>query len=156
MSTRGFAAIALHNPKSPHNVGGVMRAAGCYGADLIVVGGKRRTNTIRHIPTDVQNTWKQIPTLEVEDIFDAMPVGAIPIAVDLLPAATPLPEYKHPAAAFYIFGAEDSTLGKQIVSRCRDIVSVPTEFCMNLAACVNVVLYDRMAKAYQRRVSLAA
>lgn len=29
---------------------------------------------------------------------------------------------------------------------CRDIIYVPTNGCMNLAATVNVILYDRMAK----------
>ena len=57
-----------------------------------------------------------------------------------------LNNYKHPERAFYIFGAEDQTLGKRIVSFCRDIVYIPTKTCMNLAATVNVVLYDRMVK----------
>lgn len=45
-----------------------------------------------------------------------------------------------------ISGAEDATLGKRITDKCRDVVYVPTTGCMNLAATVNVVLYDRMAK----------
>ena len=57
-----------------------------------------------------------------------------------------LPEYQHPERAFYIFGAEDATLGARVLDRCRDRVFVPTVRCMNLAATVNVVLYDRMAK----------
>ena len=43
-------------------------------------------------------------------------------------------------------GAEDATLGDRILSRCASVVYVPTRFCMNLAAAVNVVLYDRCAK----------
>lgn len=39
MAPRGYAAIGLHMPKTPSNVGSVLRAAGCYGAamDLTVV-----------------------------------------------------------------------------------------------------------------------
>lgn len=33
-----------------------------------------------------------------------------------------------------------------MVSWCRDVVYVPSRFCMNLAATANVILYDRMAK----------
>lgn len=66
--------------------------------------------------------------------------------IDLLPGAISLVDYVHPERAFYIFGQEDGTLGERIVKRCRDVVYVPTNRCMNLAACVNVVLYDRMAK----------
>ena len=44
------------------------------------------------------------------------------------------------------FGPEDGTLGPEILAWCRDVVYVPTRYCMNLAATVNVVLYDRAAK----------
>lgn len=37
----GFAAIGLDNPKTPSNIGSAMRAAGCYGASLVVLGGPR-------------------------------------------------------------------------------------------------------------------
>ena len=70
----------------------------------------------------------------------------VPVAVDILPGARCLTTYVHPERAFYIFGPEDGTLGEVITKWCRDVVYVPTAFCMNLAAAVNVVLYDRMAK----------
>lgn len=44
------------------------------------------------------------------------------------------------------FGAEDQTLGSRILGGCRDVVFIPSKHCLNLAACVNVVLYDRMVK----------
>lgn len=141
---RGFSAIALDNPKNGENVGGALRACGCYGANLVVLGGER-PKRIRHC-TDTQKAWRHIPTLLVEDVFDALPFDCVPIAVDLLADATALPTFKHPERAFYIFGAEDSTLGARIVDRCRDAVFVPTRHCMNLAATVNVLLYDRLAK----------
>ncbi len=52
----------------------------------------------------------------------------------------------HPVRAFYIFGGEDATLGGRVLSWCRDVIYIPTAYCMNLAATVNVVLYDRMTK----------
>ncbi len=33
---RGYAAIGLDNPKTPANMGSVLRAAGCYQASLVV------------------------------------------------------------------------------------------------------------------------
>ena len=74
------------------------------------------------------------------------PKGPIVAFYKLHKPATPLPQYKHPDRAFYIFGPEDGTLGQSVTGWCRDIIYVPTIFCMNLAAAVNVVLYDRMAK----------
>lgn len=143
---RGFAAIGLDNPKCHANVGGALRAAGCYGAALVVLGGHR----FKRWPTDTRNQFKHMPLIEAEDVFDAMPYDCVPVAVDLLQNARALPTYTHPDRAFYVFGAEDATLGHRIVSRCRDRVYVPTNGCMNLAATVNVVLYDRAAKAMRR------
>lgn len=31
MGNKRYSCIGLYNPKSPENVGSVMRAAGCYG-----------------------------------------------------------------------------------------------------------------------------
>ena len=137
--------VALVNPKTPANIGGVLRASGCYMASLVVLGGPRPQRLSR-LATDTQRAWRHIPHVLVDDIFDALPYSCVPIAVDLIADARPLPSYCHPERAFYIFGAEDATLGREIIDKCRDRVFVPTNQCMNLAATVNVVLYDRMAK----------
>ena len=83
---------------------------------------------------------------QVKSLFDVMPYDCVPVAVDLVDGAIPLSDYRHPERAFYIFGAEDATLGKRVLDKCRDVVYIPTNFCMNLAATANVVLYDRMIK----------
>jgi len=140
---RGFSAIALDHPKNHHNIGGVIRAAGNYGSSLIVLGSPRCKVAQS---SDTMCTRKHKPVLRVEDVFDALPFGTVPVAVDLIKGAIPLPEYEHPERAFYIFGAEDNTLGERIVGRCRDVIYVPTAGCMNLAATVNVILYDRAMK----------
>lgn len=46
----------------------------------------------------------------------------------------------------HILRAADATLGKLTLERCKHKVYVPTNICMNLSACVNVVLYDRLSK----------
>lgn len=137
--TRGYTVVALANPKCAANVGGVARAIGCYGAAMMVLSGMR----FKKFPTDTQETWRHIPVVETADVFDAVPYGCVPVAVDLVDGAVPLSTYRHPESAFYIFGPEDGTLGQEIIEKCRDRVMVPTRFCMNLAATVNVVLYAR-------------
>ncbi len=139
---RGYAAIALDHPKFDGNVGGVIRAATVYGAALVAVSGRR----YKREATDTMAGHRHFPVLTVDDVFDAIPFDCVPVAVDLVDDAKPLPDYTHPERAFYVFGAEDATLGERILSRCRDRVMVPTVRCMNLAATVNVVLYDRMSK----------
>lgn len=139
---RGFAAIGLDHPKTPENVGSALRASQCYGAAMLAVAGKR----FKRASTDTFKTWRHMPVLEVDDLQLVIPYGCVPVAVDLIPGAQDLTDYKHPERAFYIFGPEDGTLGERILSWCRDVVYVPTNRCMNLAATVNVVLYDRAAK----------
>jgi tRNA(Leu) C34 or U34 (ribose-2'-O)-methylase TrmL len=141
---RGYACVALVDPKYGGNVGAVMRAIGCYGATLLVVAGGR----FRKENPDTHKAWRHVPVVHgLADVFDGLPYGCTAVAVDLLEGAVPLPRYQHPERAMYIFGAEDATLDERVVARCRDRVMVPTRYCMNLAATVNVVLYDRMAKS---------
>lgn len=129
-------------PKTPTNVGSVLRAAHCYGAALVAQTGKR----YHGVSTDTTKAYRHLPLLSVDDLFSVVPHDCVPVAVDILDDARSLVTYTHPERAFYIFGPEDGTLGKAITDRCRDKVFVPTAFCMNLAAAVNVVLYDRAAK----------
>lgn len=139
---RGFSAIGLYRPKSPHNVGGVMRAAFCYGAAFVALHGER----FHAAPTDVFKTWKHVPVFKVDDLMEVVPHDCVPVCVELVEGAKPLPLYTHPERAFYILGPEDSSVPKMLISQCRDVVSIPMRECMNLAACANVILYDRMAK----------
>lgn len=143
---RGYAAIGLDMPKDKLNVGEVSRACGCYGAAMLAVSGQR----YKHAKTDTQKSFRHLPLIECDNLKDLIPFDCVPVAVDLIDGATNLVEYKHPERAFYIFGAEDATLGERVTSWCRDIIYVPTSHCMNLAATVNVVLYDRLAKQYAR------
>jgi len=145
MTKRGYACIGLNNPKTPANVGSAMRACGVYGAAQLLFTGNRYKKTQKFV-TDPQKSYRHIPLIHVADLHDAVPFDCVPVAVDLIPGAIPLTEYKHPERAFYIFGPEDGTLGQRVISWCRDMVYVPTDGCMNLAATVNVVLYDRLAK----------
>ena len=147
MTSRGYAAIGLDNPKTPANMGSVLRAAGCYDAAMVAFAGPRPARLrMNKAVTDTHKIYRRIPTLWPGDLKDVVPHDCVPVAIDLIDGAQSLVDYKHPERAFYIFGAEDATLGDRITSWCRDTVYVPTNLCMNLAACVNVVLYDRMAK----------
>lgn len=139
------ATIGLVNPKSPENVGMVLRAAGCYAAQQVFYTGERY-NRARQFFTDTKNIHQKIPLHYVEDLLLAVPQGASVVAVELIEGATPLIYFAHPERAHYIFGPEDGSLSQTILDACDHVVYIPTIGCMNLAATVNVVLYDRLAK----------
>lgn len=139
---RGYAAIGLDRPKSPVNLGGVLRAAGCYGASLVVIGGDR----MGKFATDTMKAWRHIPCIETRDVMDAIPFGAIPVVVELCERSHSLLNFVHPERAYYIFGPEDGSVRKSIIESAPCVVQIPMNGCMNLAATANVVLYDRVAK----------
>ena len=58
--------------------------------------------------------------------------------------ATPLPSFRHPLNAAYVFGPERSALSPAMVARCDHVVRIPTRFCINLAVAGAIVMYDRM------------
>ena len=140
--SRGYCGIGLDNPKYDVNVGSTLRAAGNYNANFVAATGRR----YKKASTDTVKQYRHLPLFNVENLRDIIPFDCIPVAVDLIDGAISLHEYEHPERAFYIFGAEDATLGKRITDWCKDTIYIPTNGCMNLAATVNVVLYDRMAK----------
>jgi tRNA(Leu) C34 or U34 (ribose-2'-O)-methylase TrmL len=117
---------------------------------MMAVSGKRYQ---RH-GSDTMKAWRHMPMIQCDDLYDVIPYGCVPVAVDIIEGAVSLVEYEHPERAFYVFGPEDGTLGGMTTCWCRDVVYVPTHACMNLAATVNVVLYDRMAKQMRKRATL--
>ena len=138
--------IALINPKTVTNVGAVMRAAGCYRVDAVIYSGTRYDRAAK-MQTDTKDRRQNIPLTGVDDLLAHLPANAKLVCVELAEGATPLPEYHHPENAMYVFGPEDGTISQAIIDQADAVVYVPTVGCMNLAATVNVVLYDRLAKS---------
>ena len=145
-------SIGLVNPKTPINVQGIMRASGCYGVNSVFYTGRRYELAARNMgaqyQADTKNAASYIPLTGVECLLDHIPEGAKIVCVDLVLGATALPEFVHPENAYYIFGPEDGTISQAIIDKAHAVVYVPTVGCMNLAASVNVLLYDRLAKQY--------
>lgn len=139
-------SIGLTNPKSPSNVGSVMRAAGCYRADAVRYTGVRYEKAVK-FHTDTKSVARHIPLEGVADMLEGLDPETRIICVELAEGAIPLPEFQHPEKALYVFGPEDGSIEQAVVSKAHAVVYVPTVGCMNLAATVNVLLYDRLAKS---------
>lgn len=143
---RGYFAVGLCLPRDPKNVASALRACGCFGAALLAYSGKRYE---KHA-ADTQKAYRHMPLLRAGEepgaILDVLPYDCVPVAVEIDARAVPLQHYKHPERAYYVFGPEDGSIPYDVIERCRDVVRIPSTFCLNLAAAVNVVLYDRVAK----------
>jgi tRNA(Leu) C34 or U34 (ribose-2'-O)-methylase TrmL len=144
--------IGLINPKNPDNVGSVLRAAGNFGVGRVFYTGQRYPLAVQRNPA-APNTGRKvsqdIPISGVTCLVDNVPAHMKIVCVEFAENAIALPGYRHPQDAFYIFGPEDGGIGQELIDRADAVVYVPTNGCMNLAATVNVVLYDRLTKSSQ-------
>ena len=139
-------SIGLIKPKSPTNVGAVMRAAGCFRAGAVFYTGSRYDRAAK-FSTDTKDVNQSIPLTCVGHLLDALPDNMQVVCIELVEGATPLPDYRHPHRAYYIFGPEDGTIDQALIDRADAVVYIPTVGSLNLAAAVNVVLYDRLSKS---------
>lgn len=152
-------AIVLQNPKYSPNVGNVLRAASNFGAEQLWWSGDRVSDERERreaggpkwrLPREERMraysnvTWGQddfaLNRLVIE--------GFTPVCVELVEGAELLPFFEHPEGdTVYVFGPEDGGVSKGNRTFCHRFVQIPSTSCLNLAAAVNVLLYDRAAKA---------
>lgn len=144
--TEPTLSIGLTNPKSPVNVGLVMRASGCFGVDAVFYTGERYDRAAP-FNTDTQNASLSIPLTWVQSLPGDLADSTQVVCVELVEGAIPLNEYQHPDKALYIFGPEDGSIHQTVIDQADAVVFIPTNGSLNLAAAVNVLLYDRRAKA---------
>jgi tRNA(Leu) C34 or U34 (ribose-2'-O)-methylase TrmL len=123
-----------------------MRAAGCYGVSAVRYTGER-FNRATKFYTDTKSSHSKIPLSNLDDLLSDLPSSYAVVCVELVIGATALPEFTHPENALYIFGPEDGSVSQGLIDQADHIVYVPTIGCMNLAASVNVLLYDRLSKS---------
>ena len=127
-------------------MGSILRAAGCYRAQSIRYTGERYARA-KTFSTDTKNVHLNIAVTHVPTVIDPVKDKHLTtVAIELVEGATPLPLFEHPEEALYIFGPEDGSIEQDVVDQCDHVVYIPTVGCMNLAATVNVLLYDRLAK----------
>ena len=143
---RGYAIVALDSPTDPVNVGHTLRAAMCFNTRLVVIANADPALDLRRLPSDPGRAWRHTPVLRVGSVFESLPFDCTPVAVELTDDAEDLVEFQHPERACSIFGPENGSLSDETLKRCDRVVKVPVSLPLNLAATVNVVLYDRMLK----------
>jgi tRNA(Leu) C34 or U34 (ribose-2'-O)-methylase TrmL len=145
-------SVILYNPKYAHNVGAAVRAASCFGAKAVIFTGDR----VSLEPSNGKNKYR-LPREErmkgykdVTILKDNYPItrfkNIIPVAVELRDNSEPLPLFQHPENAVYIFGPEDSSIPQVVLQHCYRFIVIPSKHCVNLAAAVYLVLYDRIQK----------
>ena len=142
------AAVALVDPKFPHNVGAAVRAASCYGVrqvwfsgDRVRLDGAKRQRLPRE---ERMRGYKEVEVRQGDQFFDAFE-DAVPVAVELRRNAEWLIDFVHPEQRFTCSGRRmDRWARPRWPTATGPGDSHPA--LRNLSAAVYTVLYDRHAK----------
>lgn len=139
--TTKSAAVALASPFIPESLSATYLAAGACNVSLIVLSGPHSRSLLSGEVAGAMEAWSPIPSLFVEDAFQAVPHLATPVAIEFAEDEDEdgLTEFMHPDHAFYIFGCKDA-------DRCRERLRLNSKYRSNLASAVNAVLTDRIYK----------
>lgn len=159
------AGVVLLNPKTPYNVGSAIRACSIYDVATLRWTGKRITTAEgrRKAGSGLKGNRPRLPREErlkdyanvdwreaAEDVVSTLTRerGFVPVAVEIRDGAEYLHDFVHPENALYVFGPEDGSVSRGVLTVCHRFVRIPTvhRTPLNLAAAVNVVLYDRYVK----------
>jgi tRNA(Leu) C34 or U34 (ribose-2'-O)-methylase TrmL len=145
-------AIALVDPKYPHNVGMVVRLASAYGIRQVWFTGERVSldpNKGDRLPREERmKGYRAVQLVKSDRFLERLPPGTVPVAVEVRANAETLYGFEHPATALYVFGPEDGSIPKAALARCHRFVVIPTRHCLNLATAVATVLWDREFKRW--------
>lgn len=140
-------AIGVDHPKHEVNIGTLWRSAFCLGAAMLFTIGRRYER--QH--GDTVKAWRHVPLLHFRDVEDYrahVPFGWPTVGVEIGRAATDLREFHHPREVVYLLGAEDHGLTNEAAALCKELIVIPSRFCLNVAVAGSIVMYDRAAKKH--------
>ncbi|MDJ0684415.1 MAG: RNA methyltransferase [Alphaproteobacteria bacterium] len=141
---RGYFGIGVESISKSRNAGALMRTGHAFGASfLFTVASALDMAAFRQ--SDTSQSAKSMPLYEFESVDALMlPRGCALVGVELIDEAVPLPSFRHPERAAYVFGPEAGSLSPELVARCRHVVQIPTAFCVNVSVAGAIVMYDRL------------
>lgn len=143
-----YYGIGIYHTKTEINVGSLYRSAFLLGASFVFTIGKR----YKRQASDTCNVTKQIPYFDYksfDEFYGNMPIDCRLIGVELAKEARDIITFQHPKNAIYLLGAEDQGIPASILSRCHEVIFLPTEHSLNVANMGTIVCYDRKAKEAQ-------
>jgi len=139
-------AVVLLDPKYPHNVGAAIRACSCFDVNSLIWTGER-VNPAKYerLPREERmKGYKRVDFRNHQRPFGLLPKDSTPVCVEVFDSSEPLTTFEHPENAVYVFGPEDGRVPQVIRRLCHRFVHIPSHFCLNLSAAVNVVLAHRV------------
>lgn len=141
---RGYFGIGAEGISKAMNLGNLMRTAHAFGAGFVfTIEAETKARIVRL--ADTAASEGQVPYYPFERFEDfRLPKGCELVGVEFTDDAIPMPSFRHPARAAYIFGSERGSLSPRVQALCTHIVKIPTAFCLNVATAGAIVMYDRL------------
>lgn len=141
---RGYFGIGAEGISKSMNLGNLMRTAHAFGASfLFTIEAEAKARITRLADTAASDG--QVPFYPFARFEDfVLPKGCDLVGIEFTEDAIPMPSFRHPARAAYIFGSERGSLSPRVQERCAHIVKIPTAFCLNVATAGAIVMYDRV------------
>lgn len=142
-TARGWFGIGMEGVSKAGNAGAVFRTAHAFGAAFLFTVGESpglaatriadTSDATRHLP------FYRWPSPEAM----GLPARTRLVGVEVVDGAIPLPSFRHPLQAAYVFGPERASLSPAMIAACDFVVRIPTRFAINLAVAAAIVMYDR-------------
>jgi tRNA(Leu) C34 or U34 (ribose-2'-O)-methylase TrmL len=141
------AAVILCDPQFAHNLGGAIRACSCWGfTQLWWTGETFKIKKGQRLPREERmKGYNEVAVYHHDKPLDFFS-GCTPVAVELRRNSEKLHHFERPDNAVYIFGPENGSIPKALLHLCHRFVVIPSHHCLNLAAAINVIGYDRRLK----------
>lgn len=140
-----YFGIGIYKPKTEENVGSLWRTAYTLGASFVfIIEAKYKKKS-----TDVLKVWSKIPLFQFESVdafLATVPYSCKIVGVEMDDQSIPIKAYQHPERAIYLLGSEDQGLTKALKRKCQDLIVLPGDHSMNVAAAGSIVVFDRINK----------
>jgi len=135
--------VGMEGISKEANFGTIARTAHAFGASFIF-GIKPDINVSDMRSSDTAASPDHVPYYEYDKTADMqLPKGCQVVGVELVEGAVPLPSFRHPSRAVYVFGPEMGNLSDAMLDRCDHVLKIPMKFCVNVGVAAAIVMYDR-------------
>ena len=141
---RGYFGIGVDRMSKAMNMGALMRTAHAFGASFFFTLGSNLTMADAR-QADTSQAALGMPFYRFDDVGALeLPLHCQLIGVELTEDAVDLPTFYHPPAAAYVLGPEWGSLAPEVIAVCKQVVRIPTRFCVNVSVAGAILMYDRM------------
>jgi tRNA(Leu) C34 or U34 (ribose-2'-O)-methylase TrmL len=138
--------IVLLEPRFVDNIAAAVRAASAFDIKQVWYTGRNINGDARRLPRELRMYSDRVDLFHSDKPLDMMPDYAVPVALEYAASHSSLVYFRHARHNVYVFGPERGEVPGHIKGLCHHVVSIPTAHSLNLAATVNIVLYDRAMK----------